>query len=455
MKQKTFFLFVILIPLHIWCSRIPEPIAMRNLGTTCYMNAALQCLYQVKPLTHFVLTEGESYYKLNTIAFEYTQLIKKITQKIFEPEPFCKPIFEELFPATKQEIGEIQEKLKKIIDAQEKLSGKKLTRDEIQIESEKLFFQKRRSSQQDASEFLVPLLDHLSQRDMKEDKRGDNKFLTTTGTMYKTPVSRLFTIIFGNRITSTDKNFMGAGRLTTEPAQMVSLSIVKLGDYLTLAQPAFEKYTKEHPDVLFTTLNKCLDVYFASEHLEQYKYNIAGEQQIIAADKKIGFIETPPYVIIHLQRLLPDRKLNHGVTFPVVNLDLKPYFDQSMQNQQTLETLYNLASVIVHIGDAHGGHYIAYVKHNNQWYKCDDDEITTLTNDQISMLATKGIIENPEEEKLEESLFKVKRARTPYILFYKRQDQEAIEQVEEKEFAFNQDLTALFTLINRLRALSK
>lgn len=36
---------------------------------------------------------------------------------------------------------------------------------------------------------------------------------------------------------------------------------------------------------------------------------------------------------------------------------------------------YKLKSVIVHIGDSNGGHYISYVTVDNRWYEINDDQI--------------------------------------------------------------------------------
>src|SRR5581483_9788996 len=128
----------------------------------------------------------------------------------------------DLFPAKQQEL----EAIKKEIKAQEQKIH------DIAIAEEKRFFQKRTSAQQDASEFLFPLLDHLADIDIKKEKRSDEKYQTTTGTVYKTPVARIFTLVHGSRTTVTDPRFKNISNLTSEAARAIQLSLVKPGNYL-------------------------------------------------------------------------------------------------------------------------------------------------------------------------------------------------------------------------------
>ena len=46
-------------------------------------------------------------------------------------------------------------------------------------------------------------------------------------------------------------------------------------------------------------------------------------------------------------------------------------------------TLYDLYAVIVHKGNADSGHYIAFVKHGNEWYKSDDRTVTLVRDTEV------------------------------------------------------------------------
>jgi O-acetyl-ADP-ribose deacetylase len=62
----------------------------------------------------------------------------------------------------------------------------------------------------------------------------------------------------------------------------------------------------------------------------------------------------------------------------------------------TLENLpfgtqqYRLVGCCMHGGTAQEGHYIAFVRNNNQWYKCDDSSISPINNNAMIQVANSG-----------------------------------------------------------------
>ena len=44
---------------------------------------------------------------------------------------------------------------------------------------------------------------------------------------------------------------------------------------------------------------------------------------------------------------------------------------------------YALIAVVVHDGSEAGGHYYAYVKYDNNWFKCDDDRISLVDKAEV------------------------------------------------------------------------
>lgn len=54
--------------------------------------------------------------------------------------------------------------------------------------------------------------------------------------------------------------------------------------------------------------------------------------------------------------------------------------------------LYTLQAVLTHRGrSSSSGHYVAWVKHNdNMWIKCDDDVVTPVPEDAILKLCGGG-----------------------------------------------------------------
>lgn len=65
------------------------PPQLKNCGASCYMNATIQCLYNIQPLTDYLLTSvNKNWYPQNNLIPLYIDLIRAITispQKIVQP----------------------------------------------------------------------------------------------------------------------------------------------------------------------------------------------------------------------------------------------------------------------------------------------------------------------------------------------------------------------------------
>lgn len=87
---------------------------------------------------------------------------------------------------------------------------------------------------------------------------------------------------------------------------------------------------------------------------------------------------TPPVLALHFKRFLNDRekpgelwKDSRPVDLPRDGIiDLKKYHDPSEGTSE--ETRYKIKSYVVHSGYLHGGHYIACVEIKGKYYYCDD-----------------------------------------------------------------------------------
>lgn len=44
---------------------------------------------------------------------------------------------------------------------------------------------------------------------------------------------------------------------------------------------------------------------------------------------------------------------------------------------------YNLLSVVVHIGDMESGHYLAYCRQGEQWFKFNDDKVCLVDETEV------------------------------------------------------------------------
>ncbi|CAB4055643.1 USP20_33 [Lepeophtheirus salmonis] len=89
----------------------------------------------------------------------------------------------------------------------------------------------------------------------------------------------------------------------------------------------------------------------------------------------------PDTLCIHLKRFRHEfaysSKISSKVTFPLVDLDMSPWCHKDFGSK---ETFYELTGVIVHSGTASGGHYVAYCLNNvdQEWYEYDDSIVTRV-----------------------------------------------------------------------------
>jgi ubiquitin carboxyl-terminal hydrolase 34 len=109
-------------------------------------------------------------------------------------------------------------------------------------------------------------------------------------------------------------------------------------------------------------------------------------------------ISKPPQVlIIHLQRIVfnLDTFINEKITtkheFPM-DLNIYPYtlehFDREESSQEHPQDLsqfeYELTGIIIHIGNAESGHYISYIKtEDNRWLQFNDSLVSLFSVNSI------------------------------------------------------------------------
>jgi len=396
---------IIILAINTTTYTVTIPAELENLGATCYMNSTLQCLYQIHPLTNFLLKEGPNFYKPGTIAQEYIKFIEKVPQRRInrtEMGKLCDPVFDKFFDES--------------------------------------------SGQQDASEFLVKLVDRLVDEDVKnemisKDPTGKPNFIPGTAIKISPVTDVLLPLIFSitktiSRPIDNDPNCQIEPKIT--PVGILDIEILKLGTKIPDEGQAEDIINKNK----FETLESCLESYTAEEHVTGTEQFTCPDGKKVDLMKKIGIQTSPSYLIIALKRFLlvgtESVKDQHAVSFPLKNLDLRPYMTPDSTQTQTK---YDLVSFVQHLGSRNGGHYTSYVKSNENWYFCNDSHIS----DPI-----------PEKSDIPGQLDMQKIADagtdgrfTPYILFYKRKDVPS-----EEEETIKQSINTLKQLEAQLQSLS-
>jgi len=311
---------------------------LANLGNSCFMNSALQCLSHTYELNDF-LGRGAYKRKLNKkaeslILMEWDKLREMIWSEncIISPGGFLSSV---------QKVAKIKDK--------DMFTG---------------------FAQNDLSEFLTFLIDcfHtaiLRDVDMRitgtvvteKDELAKNCFDMMKG-MYKKEYSEFLNMFYGIHVSKVET--LGGSYLNAhpEPFLMLDLAIPK----------------KRRPSII-----DCLDAYTEKETLDgdnEVFNEKTGKKE--AATRQIVFWSLPNVLIITLKRFSNDVRKNQTlVDFPLEDLDLSRY----VVGYDSLTYVYDLYGVCNHSGCVQGGHYTAHALNaNKRWYHFNDTAIHQVTN---------------------------------------------------------------------------
>jgi ubiquitin C-terminal hydrolase len=341
-----------------------KPIGLKNVGNSCFINAALQCLLAIDELTATVLEKSKSYYTAESVSALYKDLLEELskTEKAtYDPSLFAQKGWQILCT--------------------------------------------QRGTQQDAAEFIDCLFKHLSDQDIDPSIRTKLPVYLETK-QPKTDLSELFMALESSTIIPA--------RLACRPQKKI--------EQCSMLHLSLDLSSKD--------LSQCLTSYFVPDFLQGKNQYKLGPGLFVDAIKFLTLTHTPLYLALDLKRvsnvLTPLKtfyyaKLSSALSFPLENLALTPYIDNSLS---TGHEHYSLASFIVHSGSAFAGHYTAYVKKNNQWYYCNDETITPISDEQMQAIAQRGFCLDPayvEGRNAQESHL-VRIEQTPILFFYRKHE---------------------------------
>ena len=399
-----------------------------NMGNTCYLNSALQCLTNTDLLITYINNnykidinnkiivdliesnepndKGEYEFKkqdikqkrTETLTDKYYDLLKVKwdLDKIgpIEPETFKKALEKE----NKEFIGFTQndshEVLHLILDKIHEetsysieLEHKSLNEQLLKLYTEHLEFEKKindlDSDEKDKKEAEYNLL--LQKEHMLNFlKLKHYKYWKETMSSKYSIITDLFTGTFCSQVQCKECNYMSP----------------KFTSFYILTVP-IEEGSK-------TNIDECMTAFQEPEKLDGYKCSNCNEKNSI---KKMSVWEFPEILIVHLNRFKMVgmhqtgqpiiKKINTDVEFPMKN-----FCPKNIQSELHFTNVkYKLYGVIEHIGSYHGGHYVSYCINplNNKWYFFNDDDVVHI------------------EDKFIKDDISISNA---YILFYKKQDDE-------------------------------
>jgi ubiquitin C-terminal hydrolase len=198
-------------------------------------------------------------------------------------------------------------------------------------------------SQHDSHEFLINLMEIL-------DDELKNEYKDNPISILNIPLNNLMSTIFDTTVSSiiyseeTDEKSK-----TNIGEKILSLPIPKKED---------------------VSLDDCLEYYTQIEKLtgdSQWRSN--KEDKLVDAYKRLYLKSLPKYLLIQLKRFTffsSSNKNNTSIDIPI-NLDIR-------------NNSYQLRGIIYHMGSANGGHYVAIIYHKNEWYLCDDSNISKIND---------------------------------------------------------------------------
>ncbi|MGE0206980.1 MAG: ubiquitin carboxyl-terminal hydrolase, partial [Candidatus Babeliales bacterium] len=298
---------------------IAQPHKLKNCGNTCFLNASHQALYNITPLTNFLIQQKPTD---QTIVGNYITLITQ-----FRNTP------QQTFGCSGT-LGTLDKQAYELMKSEEEgpVCG----------------------SQEDATEFIWKFSEKLHNK-YATDKEKENS-----------PIKNFFHFLLISTINcparTQDKGF----------------SVPKTDDAQNLDLPIQNNSGKN-----LNSLQECLQNYFAIEKIDEYIIYKKGMKETAAniqekrADctKQLKMSKAPEILFISLKRFDNfGQKLHNQISIPE-KLDIKNYVNTKGQ-----PTDYELISVIVQGGGAKGGHYWAYVRQpNNIWYRCDDQQVLQVS----------------------------------------------------------------------------
>lgn len=303
-----------------------------NLGNTCFINSAIQCLSHTDILNKILKDKIDNNKLNNNIESLLTREWIELRDLMWSNNCIIKP-------------GRFLLKMKRV--------AKKKNRE--------LFLGYQ---QNDISEFLIFCLDcfHESIKrnvDMKISGKTENetdklakKCYNMIKKIYNNEYSEIFSMFYGihiSIISSLESNYLNK---TPEPFIFLNLEIIGNNIY-----DCIDNYTNEEIMPVKLTVNE------ESNKKENVK-------------KRILFWSLPNILIITLKRFdNNNNKINKNINIPFDDLDLNKYVLGYDNNN-----IYDLYAICNHIGNGMDfGHYTAYIKvKNKRWFCFDDNNVNEV-----------------------------------------------------------------------------
>jgi ubiquitin C-terminal hydrolase len=303
---------------------------LKNLGNTCFANAALQCILNTPVLIAYLTTDDMQGSNISKFTRALSNLFKtqwSYSQNKIDPLPVLQLVWN----------------------------------------NSQLFQQ---GQQNDAHEFLLYLLDQLHEELRRPYLDYKSSCTEKSEKSWEDYMKKNFSII--------SKEFQGQTKTKLECNECRYLkNRYEPFMYLSLSIPAGSQ----------PSLEDCLDEFCQEDKLNNAeKWYCKKCEKLVEATKQSEIIRVPRYLIIHLKRFKDIyRKIDQLVDYGEC-LDMSKYSKLSASSDKALDEdlkfndsnrrlEYRLYAKIKHMGSLKGGHYVAVIKQNESWYCFNDNQI--------------------------------------------------------------------------------
>ncbi|XP_061587793.1 ubiquitin carboxyl-terminal hydrolase 33 isoform X2 [Cololabis saira] len=449
---------------------------LKNIGNTCYMNAALQALSNCPPLTQFFIECGglvrtdkkpalcKSYQKLVSDLWHKNRPSYVVPTNLFQGIKSINPMFRGYSQQDSQEflrclMDQLHEELKELM-AEPYDQSNSITMDDSPEEDnhsqsddfQSYCFPDIQVSNNTRPQSPIPTEVHIPKMSSSPPKAASGwpslnpahkKAITTFSPpktkrqkKYRSVISDVFdgTIVSSvqcltcDRVSVTLENFQdislpipGKEDLAKLHSSSHQTSLVKAGSCGEAYAPqGWISFVMEYIKSWFwgpvVTLQDCLAAFFARDELKgDNMYSCEKCKKLRNGVKFCKMQNLPEILCIHLKRF------RHELMFSTkigthVSFPLEGLDLQPFLSKDgsTQTTNYDLLSVICHHGTASSGHYIAYCRNdvNNLWYEFDDQSVTEVSE---------SCVQNAEA----------------YVLFYKKSNEDAVKERRRVSGLFN------------------
>ncbi|ARF09281.1 ubiquitin carboxyl-terminal hydrolase [Catovirus CTV1] len=383
---------------------------LSNMGNTCYMNSALQCICATNIFTIYFLDKKFHKDLYENITDKLATIVRNKTK--ISPED---DVSIDACELKKEYKSSVTYNLYKLLNGMWRLNQ------EITPRSFKNTIGRLNStfagySQNDSQEFLSFVLDQVHE-ELKTKVKIRYNDIPDSVRQYDEIRNHYSTLLSNDNLSISEKeeivnNFKQYKRNHMSDAaihkylvfwkkyiqeQYSIINDIFMGMYYTEIickecnekSLVFEPYNILQlpiPDDGEVDLETCIKNFTVEEELKDKNQYKCGEcKKYVDAKKKTSLWETPNVLIIQLKRFkntgISTTKVRSIIKYPLYDLS----FEKACSEYYPINHKYDLYGVVQHTGSLNGGHYIAHTKNpiNNKWYEFNDNYVLHIPDEKI------------------------------------------------------------------------